>query len=309
MRVGLGTGSTVAYLLPAIARARPAAACACVATSPATARAARELGLAVHELDELGELDIAIDGADQIDPARLAGQGRRRRAHAREDRRGGGAALRRDRLGREGGHASRPPVPLELLRFGVQQHAAGAGATRSCGARDGLSSPDGGADRRLRRPGRRPARARGAPRARRRAWSAHGLFAPEMVSLVLIGGERRRRAARRRASPRRLPSERLGRRCAAVAAPRRMTSGWRARTPSSPIDVGAHAQQRRRVDVERYRRVGAGVADAVDVRGREVEALAGGEDALARARRRSRGAPRGRAPLTTATAPARRSWS
>ncbi|MGH2912437.1 MAG: ribose 5-phosphate isomerase A, partial [Solirubrobacteraceae bacterium] len=65
-RVGLGTGSTVAHLLPALA-AR-GLKLRCVPTSPATEQAARELGLTVEELDEVGELDIAIDGADQIDP-------------------------------------------------------------------------------------------------------------------------------------------------------------------------------------------------------------------------------------------------
>src|SRR5712672_3390435 len=67
MRVGLGTGSTVAFLLPAIA-ARRCEGLRCVATSPATEKAALVLGLAIGTLDELGELDIAIDGADQIDP-------------------------------------------------------------------------------------------------------------------------------------------------------------------------------------------------------------------------------------------------
>src|SRR5580704_12978737 len=66
-RVGLGTGSTVAYLLPALA-ARQLTGLRCVATSPATAQAAEALGIVVVELDELGALDIAIDGADQIDP-------------------------------------------------------------------------------------------------------------------------------------------------------------------------------------------------------------------------------------------------
>ena len=46
MRVGLGTGSTVAHLLPAIA-ARSLSGLRCVATSPATETAARELGLDV----------------------------------------------------------------------------------------------------------------------------------------------------------------------------------------------------------------------------------------------------------------------
>ena len=47
-------------------------------------------------------------------------------------------------------------------------------------------------------------------------------------------------------------------------------------------DVRAHALQRRRVGVERDRRAGARVADAVDVRGREMEALAGRERSIAR---------------------------
>src|ERR1700691_4072548 len=69
MRVGLGTGSTVAHLLSALGeRAEGLRGVRCVATSPATARIARELGLRVEELDAVGELDLAIDGADQVDP-------------------------------------------------------------------------------------------------------------------------------------------------------------------------------------------------------------------------------------------------
>ncbi len=68
MRVGLGTGSTVAYLLPALAE-RNLRGLRCVATSPATEQAARALGLTVEDLDALGELDIAIDGADQVEPS------------------------------------------------------------------------------------------------------------------------------------------------------------------------------------------------------------------------------------------------
>src|SRR6185437_13480996 len=66
MAVGLGTGSTVAYLLPALARRR--LSIRCVATSVDTARKATELGLAVDSADTLETLDIAIDGADQITP-------------------------------------------------------------------------------------------------------------------------------------------------------------------------------------------------------------------------------------------------
>src|SRR5262245_31210385 len=69
MRVGLGTGSTVAYLLPALA-ARPLKL-RCVATSVHTEEVARALGISVEPFESLVSLDhleIAIDGADQIGP-------------------------------------------------------------------------------------------------------------------------------------------------------------------------------------------------------------------------------------------------
>src|SRR5690242_3879028 len=66
MTVGLGTGSTVAHLLPALA-AR-GLSLRCVATSPQTEERGRALGLAVEPFDRLDRLDIAIDGADQIAP-------------------------------------------------------------------------------------------------------------------------------------------------------------------------------------------------------------------------------------------------
>ena len=67
MSLGLGTGSTVAFLLPAIA-ARGLDGLRCVATSVATEDQARELGLPVERFDALSHLDLAIDGTDQVDP-------------------------------------------------------------------------------------------------------------------------------------------------------------------------------------------------------------------------------------------------
>jgi ribose 5-phosphate isomerase A len=78
MRVGLGTGSTVRYLLPALARRR--LTLRCVATSPATESLAEELGLVVEPFETLDALDIAIDGADQVSR-------RRRRASSSSPRR------------------------------------------------------------------------------------------------------------------------------------------------------------------------------------------------------------------------------
>ncbi len=99
-RVGLGTGSTVAHLLPALAARGLSLRCA--ATSPATEHAAREFGLVVEELDALGHLDIAIDGADQINPSGWLVKGGGG-AHTHEKIvAAASAALRRDRLRREG---------------------------------------------------------------------------------------------------------------------------------------------------------------------------------------------------------------
>ena len=142
MTVGLGTGSTVAYLLPALAarglRLR------CVATSPATADTARKLGMDVRDFSGLeapSRLDVAIDGADQVDPAGwlIKGGGG---AHTRE--KVVAAAADRfiviissnkyvERLG--------PPVPLELVRFGL---AATLARLPSVRLRDVAPSPDGG---------------------------------------------------------------------------------------------------------------------------------------------------------------------
>ena len=66
MRVGLGTGTTVAYLLEAVARRKPRAVF--VASSPRTEVAAQSLGLRVQSFDDVDRLDLAIDGADQIAP-------------------------------------------------------------------------------------------------------------------------------------------------------------------------------------------------------------------------------------------------
>ena len=82
MALGLGTGSTVAHLLPAIAE-RGLSGLRCVATSIATAEQARGLGIPVEDFDSLDRLDLAIDGADQIAPDRWLVKGGGA-AHTRE---------------------------------------------------------------------------------------------------------------------------------------------------------------------------------------------------------------------------------
>lgn len=76
MLVGLGTGTTAAYAVTALAR-RIAAGLTVetVATSEATAAAARAAGIVVRDFADIAALDLAIDGADEIDPRLYAIKG------------------------------------------------------------------------------------------------------------------------------------------------------------------------------------------------------------------------------------------
>lgn len=65
MRLGLGTGSTVAYFLDALAE-RALDDVAGVPTSQATAHRCRALGIALLDPGETDRLDLAVDGADEI---------------------------------------------------------------------------------------------------------------------------------------------------------------------------------------------------------------------------------------------------
>jgi ribose 5-phosphate isomerase A len=71
MRVGLGTGSTVHWTIVELGDRvrRGELEVVCTATSIETHDLAIELGLPVVEPDDIGALDIAIDGADEVDPA------------------------------------------------------------------------------------------------------------------------------------------------------------------------------------------------------------------------------------------------
>ncbi len=182
MTVGLGTGSTVAFLLPELA-AR-GLSIRCVATSVATAQRAAELGLPVDPVDDLETLDIAIDGADQIAPDGwlIKGGGG---AHTREKIVAASAArfvVIADSTKPVG--ALRPPVPVELLSFGLPATLRQIG---DVAVREGWpASPDGGVIADYRAPFDDPA----ALAARLEATPGvveHGLFEPRLVSDVLIG--------------------------------------------------------------------------------------------------------------------------
>jgi ribose 5-phosphate isomerase A len=181
-RVGLGSGSTVAHLLPALA-ARGLQGLRCVATSPATAQAAEALGLQVVELDELGVLDIAIDGADQIDPRGWLIKG-------------GGAAHTREKIvaaaawrfvviaaAEKQVPALTPPVPLEILRFAPHTTLA---ALAPAQVRDVPPSPDGNVIADYLGPIDDPERL-SVRLATTPGVVAHGLFAPTLVSDILVG--------------------------------------------------------------------------------------------------------------------------
>jgi ribose 5-phosphate isomerase A len=69
MRVGLGTGSTAHWFILGLAeRVRRGLKVRAVATSTASAALAAEHGISIEELGPDG-LDIAVDGADSVDPA------------------------------------------------------------------------------------------------------------------------------------------------------------------------------------------------------------------------------------------------
>jgi ribose 5-phosphate isomerase A len=181
MRVGLGTGSTVAHLLPALARR--GLTLRCVSTSVRTEEDARKLGLAVEPFESLDELDIAIDGADQVAPDGWLVKGGGG-AHTREKI--VAAAARRFVVIADSSKAVdalHTPIPVELLGFGLPSTLR---AVAPAEIRAGWPpSPDDGviADYRgqLPDPATLAARLEATPGV-----VGHGLFPASMVSDVLI---------------------------------------------------------------------------------------------------------------------------
>lgn len=70
MKLGLGTGSTAKIFVDRLAERVHAEGMdlICASTSKATAEQARGLGLVVEDLNDIGWLDLTIDGADEVDP-------------------------------------------------------------------------------------------------------------------------------------------------------------------------------------------------------------------------------------------------
>jgi ribose 5-phosphate isomerase A len=141
MEVGLGTGSTAAFFIRALAERRLDVRC--VATSEASAELGRSLGLAITTLDEAARIDLTVDGADEIGPGLALIKG-------------GGAALLREKLvweassrcvviadaGKKSARLGKFPLPIEVIPFGHKSTAL-----RIC---DALAECDIGVPPRLR---------------------------------------------------------------------------------------------------------------------------------------------------------------
>jgi ribose 5-phosphate isomerase A len=122
MKLGLGTGSTAAHFVDLLgARVRAGLKVICVPTSERTREQAAALGIALTTLDELPELDLVVDGADEFDASRRLIKG------------GGGALLREKIVAaaskrmfvitdatKEVKTLGAFPLPIEVDRFGAQ---------------------------------------------------------------------------------------------------------------------------------------------------------------------------------------------
>jgi ribose 5-phosphate isomerase A len=184
MTVGLGTGSTVAHLLPALAR-RGLTDLRCVATSPATEEQARSLGVPVENFDSLARLDIAIDGTDEVTPDGWLIKG------------GGGAHLREKIVAAAADRfvviadSSKPverltwPVPLELFAFGLASTLVRLGD--DVALRPGAPpSPDGGLIADYSGPGLDDPASLAARLESDPGVAAQGLFPPSLVSDLFV---------------------------------------------------------------------------------------------------------------------------
>ena len=122
MKLGLGTGSTAAKFVELLGRkVKEGLEVLCVPTSEDTRILAQRAGLALTTLDEHTELDLTVDGADEIDDSLRLIKG------------GGGALLREkivamasDRMVVIADHSKRVsalgafPLPVEVVRFGAK---------------------------------------------------------------------------------------------------------------------------------------------------------------------------------------------
>jgi ribose 5-phosphate isomerase A len=141
MKLGLGTGSTAAHFVDLLGdRVRGGLSVLCVPTSEATRAQAASLNIPLTTLDETPELDLTIDGADEVDPAlRLI--------------KGGGGALLREKIVASASARMTVivdeskvveilgafPLPIEVNQFGYRASLdAIQKAARTCGCEGAL---------------------------------------------------------------------------------------------------------------------------------------------------------------------------
>jgi ribose 5-phosphate isomerase A len=201
MRLGLGTGSTARHFVDLLAeRVRGGLDIVGVPTSEATRRQAEELGVPLTTLDETPELDLTVDGADEIGP------------HLALIKGGGGASLREKIVAAASARMiviadqsklvpflGAFPLPIEVMPFGlaatqiaIEKALAAVDCAGPCALRRGKDShafvTDGGhfiLDAKL---GRIP-----APQAVAQALSVipgvveHGLFIGMADTAILAG--------------------------------------------------------------------------------------------------------------------------
>lgn len=122
MTVGLGTGSTVYHSIQAIGRkVSDGLSIKAVATSVHSEQLARQLGITIIPFSDIGEIDVTIDGADEVDPDwNLI--------------KGGGGALLREKIVADASkrlivivdeskvvrQLGRFPLPVEVVPFGFE---------------------------------------------------------------------------------------------------------------------------------------------------------------------------------------------
>jgi len=71
MTIGLGTGSTAEYAVKRVGElVKDGFKLKCVATSERTADQARNLGIDLYDINDVNHIDVTIDGADEVDPAK-----------------------------------------------------------------------------------------------------------------------------------------------------------------------------------------------------------------------------------------------
>jgi ribose 5-phosphate isomerase A len=200
MRLGLGSGSTARHFVDLLAeRVRGGLTLVGVPTSEATRQQAERLGIPLSTLDETPELDLTVDGADEIGPDLALIKG------------GGGALLREKIVASASARMvviadeskwvpvlGAFPLPVEVVPFGlavtrraVEQAAAAAGAPGPCRLRQVGGHPfvtDGGhfildaALERIADPGALAARLDSIPGV-----VEHGLFVG-LASMAILAG-------------------------------------------------------------------------------------------------------------------------